>query len=645
MAILDKSALLAEQASEWPDNTSGLITPEKLRVVVADLTESCWNLLDTEFAILEDAFIRWGEDSSINANDTVGIKFGAGGSTKMTLTPSGLLTLSGNLSFTGGNRGMDLKNGDVTSVFDFDLSELSTASGQYRFFRNTNTAGGVNLLVYNGNGTSNLQTNLSGKGDSYLNALAGNVGIGVTTPLAKLHVNGDIFLTRGTGGIYGHNSGSKRSGVAFGNVGTENDLVLYAGNNIEFLRIKDTGKVGIGVDAPSATLHVAKNGAWPAATNLDGAQLLVSGISPNTNRRIGIGYDTTNNFGWIQAAEPGVGYTNLCLNPAGSNVGIGTTTPNFRLHVNTGSNAAVSLIQAENWSTGDAVEARIRLVAGTAVAQLQQFGSGHATTPNRLQIVAPTDTFFYQAGQHRMTISSGGTGKVGIGIATVLADLHILSANNVNGGIRLESSTSNAVDKVGRIKSGHYLNAEEPFTILLAQSQVATNRIDIGGGSSVENAATRIAFFTASNNTTTTGTERMRITDSGAEIFGGAKLQSLSFISPDGFGGWNNTNLRIVNQSGSGMELWTLSSDAAQVTISEGDGSVTMGVPAPNGFITPTDILLSVGGKIRTNPPTGDGNNFGEWKLGRYTATSVSATGKVRIEIGGVAYYLLAATV
>jgi tmRNA-binding protein len=40
-----------------------------------------------------------------------------------------------------------------------------------------------------------------------------------------------------------------------------------------------------------------------------------------------LGFNTTDNYGMIQPIEQGIGFRNLCLNPSGANVGIGTTSP------------------------------------------------------------------------------------------------------------------------------------------------------------------------------------------------------------------------------------------------------------------------------------------------------------------------------
>ena len=61
---------------------------------------------------------------------------------------------------------------------------------------------------------------------------------------------------------------------------------------------------------------------------------LISYGAGNTLKYTQIGYDSTGNYGWIQALEQGTAYRNLILNAAGGNVGIARITPEFTLDVN-----------------------------------------------------------------------------------------------------------------------------------------------------------------------------------------------------------------------------------------------------------------------------------------------------------------------
>ncbi len=61
--------------------------------------------------------------------------------------------------------------------------------------------------------------------------------------------------------------------------------------------------------------------------SIDG-QMILEGKT-DRNRMLWAGYDTTNNYGMIQAYEQTVGPKNLVLQPAGGAVGIGKTNPNL----------------------------------------------------------------------------------------------------------------------------------------------------------------------------------------------------------------------------------------------------------------------------------------------------------------------------
>lgn len=68
-------------------------------------------------------------------------------------------------------------------------------------------------------------------------------------------------------------------------------------------------------------------------------QLQIHGATDST-KRINVGVDTTNNFGWIESAKQGTSFYDISLCPGGGNVGIGETSPDTPLHI-TSDGAAV----------------------------------------------------------------------------------------------------------------------------------------------------------------------------------------------------------------------------------------------------------------------------------------------------------------
>jgi hypothetical protein len=133
-------------------------------------------------------------------------------------------------------------------------------------------------------------------------------------------------------------------------------------------------------------------------------------------------------------------------------------------------------------------------------------------------------------GSERMRITSAG--NVGIGTSSPAAKLDVSSgaltgALIVGGDFNTTTGArTNATRKYAVLGVPHYTNAEEPMTFAVLNAGASVNEIIIGGGQGNLNAATSIEFYTAANNTTITGTERMRIDSSGNLLVGTTSLPS-----------------------------------------------------------------------------------------------------------------------
>jgi hypothetical protein len=117
------------------------------------------------------------------------------------------------------------------------------------------------------------------------------------------------------------------SGLLTVNGNPINDDWALSGNNLYNNNL--TGQVSIGTTSPSL---FSKFQVQDDNTNVTPCQFIISG-NTNGNNQLLIGYDTTQEYGSVQAFKQGVGNRPLCLQPLNGGVGIGLTAPSYGLDV------------------------------------------------------------------------------------------------------------------------------------------------------------------------------------------------------------------------------------------------------------------------------------------------------------------------
>jgi hypothetical protein len=290
-----------------------------------------------------------------------------------------------------------------------------TTDGYNRIFGRTTTADGLFLASATGRGIF-FRAN-GGNTDHMVVIASGNVGIGTTSPSAKLEVNGDIAVS-GNNKVY-----------------SEGDtLTLRAGGaSGTYLMVDDTvGGVGIGT-SPSSELDV--NGSVIVSSNL----YLGSYVYHNGDINTYFGFPTNDTY-----AVRTNGSDILYINSSG-NVGIGTTSPDRRLHVQ---DSAIVITKLEGTNQGSLLD----LVNSNASQTYNGLRFTQGTTGKMAitHIADGTTKGYVQIGNSwaagsEILVVDGRTSNVGIGTTSPTAKLTIggLGFGNI-GGLKIEESSSTA---------------------------------------------------------------------------------------------------------------------------------------------------------------------------------------------------------
>jgi hypothetical protein len=394
-------------------------------------------------------------------------------------------------------------------------------------------------------------------GNQIFKDASGNVGIGITSPANKLQVNGAnvgirLSDTSGTTDFHEIQSGGVNGQNLFidadrNNVGSGNMIFRVAGAT-ERMRITSAGTVGIGTSSPAASsaLIVGRNitgstfssgvassgqvqsdvtaradyflsassvaaGTYPLVIGYQAQQSTFTGT---VTAQYGFRADAslvgaTSNMGFFGSIPDGTNRWNFYAQGTAPNyfagkVGIGTSVPSFSLQVVSATNAnPIALIAGPTRAVRFGTDTNGSFVEGV---------DNTGTASYQSLTIGGLDLRFNTNNTERMRLDSSG--NVGIGTTAPAARVHIVNSA-IGSQLRLQDVTTDATTKYGAISTAHYTNAQSPILAVGVGSLSASNTVFIGGGFGALNAATAIQFFTAANNATLTGTERMRITNAG----------------------------------------------------------------------------------------------------------------------------------
>ena len=255
----------------------------------------------------------------------------------------------------------------------------------------------------------------------------GNVGIGTTGPTTRLHIKAPTTTALTIEGATGNSKNiffSKDSNVNEAKIREHaGTLGFFTGGDMTDANVfitSESGNVGIGTTAPFTKLHSSGLGTAPDLSST--VPTNASAMFSNSDTAYGTMFATAGNGnGYIQQRRTNTAtYYDLLLQPHGGDVGIGTTSPSFKLDV-IGTGSSGGFRTNGLWTDTNAIT---------------YWGAGPSATAYGIMTWSTGYASIYGNSGNMLKLGSHGTqgvmvvssSKVGIGTSTPEVALHVGSA-------------------------------------------------------------------------------------------------------------------------------------------------------------------------------------------------------------------------
>ena len=506
------------------------------------------------------------------------------------------------------------------------------------------TKTGVNSYIYNRD-SGDLRLGTDDQFSYVTIKPSGFVGIGTTSPRGKLDItNGS------TGQTY-----SNISGLLIDVNGTSNSyygLRVGSSTGNSHLAVTNAGNVGIGTASPSTVLEVSSSGVNGVDISQSASNASQSGRLFFTTNTASEGFALFNSNGTFQVNSGGIpnntsGTNRISIIGSSGNVGIGTTSPAFPLHVNTSSDVVgyfkstdnkASIIIADNDTSGYVSAENDRVSIG--------YGNGLSTS--------------------NITILNGSY-NVGIGTTSPGEKLEITGSTPTAGDTTLNLKVPAGNITIGVTEMGNILFSSSDASTGGSGSvaKISTIAGDGSGAWTGNGRPTDLAFFTQPLGASATLVESMRIDQDGNVGIGttspGARLE-VSYTNT-GIGAivgntTHNSQLQIYTAAASkNSEIWF--GDAGNASVGKIDydhandslnfavnaaermritssGNVGIGTTSPNTLL---DVSSSNFGATAPTVRITNTLNVGNWSgvtsdLGRFEFFTDDTSGNAPYTLG-----------